>query len=435
MKTFIKLFFLLAATTLLFTQGCVQDKCKLNRTYFQYTPVYMSYEEFRGAFANEAPRDLENPGKLYFKGNYIFVSEINRGIHVIDNTDPANPVNINFINVPGNRDIAAKGNTLYADSHLDLLAIDISDPTNARITRRIEDIFPYMQWYNGYWADPALGVVSEWVGTEITEELDCDQAGGWGGWGVPWLEDFVVVNDLSTLGGGGGGGNGLSVNNLQSGVGGSMARFALYDNYLYTVTEQDLKLFNISTLSEPVHQLDVAIGWGIETIFPYTDKLFIGSQTGMFIYDLSNPMSPNYLSQFAHVTSCDPVVVQGERAYVTLRGGTQCNGFTNQLDVLNIANLLNPVLIKSYPMEGPYGLGIDDNTLFICDGDAGLKVFDATDDLKIDQNQLAHFKDINAFDVIPLNGLLLMIGSDGLYQYDYVDAENINLVSKIPVVK
>jgi hypothetical protein len=85
-------------------------------------------------------------------------------------------------------------------------------------------------------------------------------------------------------------------------------------------------------------------------------------------------------------------------------------------------------------MDNPHGLGKDGNTLFICDGNSGLKVYDAKDVMKIDENKLAEYKNINSFDVIPLNGTLLMIGTDGLYQYDYTDPKNVRQISRIPVI-
>ena len=70
---------------------------------------------------------------------------------------------------------------------------------------------------------------------------------------------------------------------------------------------------------------------------------------------------------------------------------------------------------------------------FICDGDDGLKAFDATDINKIPENQLAHYKNINAVDVIPFNNVLMMIGEDGIFQYDYSDPKAIRMLSKIEI--
>ena len=118
--------------------------------------------------------------------------------------------------------------------------------------------------------------------------------------------------------------------------------------------------------------------------------------------------------------------------YVTLRAGNFCGGGTHQLNVIDVADVFAPTLVKTYEMQNPYGLGIDDGTLFICEGDLGLKVYDATDVLNITDNQLANFTHIKAFDVIPLSGVLMVTGQDGLYQYDYSDRDKITILSVIP---
>ena len=214
-----------------------------------------------------------------------------------------------------------------------------------------------------------------------------------------------------------------------------MARFTISGDHLYTVSLSDMQLFDISNEAAPQAGKKIYMGWGIETIFPYEDKLFIGTTTGMQIYDNSNPTDPVHLSTYAHVRSCDPVVVDGDLAWVTLRSGNACAGFTNQLEVINVSDARNPKHIKTYPMQNPHGLGIDRSTLFLCEGEYGLKVFDIKDHLNVDKNMMAHFKGQDAFDVIPLGNTLLMIGKDGLYQYDYSDASQIKLLSKIPVIR
>ena len=64
-------------------------------------------------------------------GNYIFLNEVNKGVHIIDNSNPAKPSIKAFINIPGNVDIAVKGSTLYADLFADLVVVDISNPLDA----------------------------------------------------------------------------------------------------------------------------------------------------------------------------------------------------------------------------------------------------------------------------------------------------------------
>jgi hypothetical protein len=212
-----------------------------------------------------------------------------------------------------------------------------------------------------------------------------------------------------------------------------LGRVSLYNNVLYTVGKQKLNIFDVKKADEPKRYTDFYVGWGIETMYILNNKMFLGAKSGMRIYDISNEWSPMYLSQFWHVTSRDPVVVKGDLAFVTLRDGGNRWTNVNELDVVSIANIKKPELLKRYPMTHPHGLGIDGQTLFICDGDAGLKIYDITNPLDIDNNLIATFENINAFDVIPLNNILMLIGEDGLYQYDYADLQNINFLSKINV--
>ncbi len=389
------------------------------------SPVYMSYEDLRQAVQQKAASDLINPGKIYFKDNFIFIVEEMKGIHVIDNSDPANPVNITFIEVPGNVDIAVKGNILYADSYIDMVAIDVSDMGNVREVGRVEKILPYTlpvfdEEYPLARIDQDEGVVVGWEVKQVREEIEQyyypyyrEVMGGW-------------TNDVAKGGSGGVSSGGI-------GVGGSMARFGISENTLYAVDQNTLHIFSITNPETPEHKKDFNAGWGIETLFILDKHMFLGSQNGMRIYDISVPNSPMYLSDFWHVTGCDPVVVQDDIAYITLRGGNRCGNNFNLLVLVSIKNMRKPVELISYPMEGPYGLGIDGNLLFICDGDAGLKVYDAKDPMDIANHQLARFPEIIAYDVIPFGGVLMLIGDDGLYQYDYQDVNNITLLSKIQV--
>ena len=139
----------------------------------------------------------------------------------------------------------------------------------------------------------------------------------------------------------------------------------------------------------------------------------------MHIYDKTDPAKPVYVSTFEHINTCDPVVVQDDLAYVTLRSGTECQTFTNQLDVIDISDVSKPELLVSYDMDNPHGLGINGTCLFIAEGEFGLKVFNATDPMAIDDNLIAHHDDVHALDVIPLDDVLFMIGNDGLHQYEY----------------
>jgi hypothetical protein len=414
--------------TMLSMASC-QDK--LLQTYQVNNPVYMSYDDLRSAVGDTTPEEISQPGKIYLYGDYILVNEVRKGIHVVNNADPANPEVISFIKIPGNIDMAIKNNILYADSYVDLVAIDISDLNNIREVARFEDLFswslpPYEAGTRVGMVDEAQGVVVGWQVEEVTEELDWQDQGLL--YPTRMWESSMRMDMVSFASANGTGGESAG------GTGGSMARFIIYKDILYVIDQSNLHMFDIGNELNPVSAGSTQIGWNIETVFIAREHLFIGSTTGMYIYSLSDPVNPDYVSTYWHVTSCDPVVVEGNYAYITLRTGNICETDVNQLEIVDIHKLASPIKIKSYPMHNPHGLGIEEGILFICDGDAGLKVYDASDPLNLNANQLAHFTQINTFDVIPVEKHLIMIGEDGLYQYDYADVKDITLLSMIPIV-
>lgn len=426
----IKLFAVLAVA-LFFVASCTKDSCKTTTTYVKYEPIYMSLDEIRQPIAVESSRALKYPGKIYLYHNYLLINEKLEGIHVIDNNDPSNPVNVGFIKIEGNVDMAVKGNILYADSYIDLLTIDISDINNPQILDRDEDVFPFY----GTDVDGRLCVGFE--GKEVTEDLACGEA-PIAGWGNPWMMEEQAFTTMANTGGGATSipSSAARSSDAAVGVGGSMARFTINGDYLYTVDNSSLHVFNIANLTNPQESGVQNVGWAnIETIFPHENNLFIGSNSGMFIYSLANPEEPNQLSFFEHAQACDPVYVDGDRAYVTLRGGTPCQNFTNQLDVIDISNLTAPQLVASHTMIQPHGLSKKGETLYICDGSAGIKVFDASNDFEIGDRLLAQDASITTYDVIasPFRDVALVIGKDGFYQYDISDPANMQKISEIPV--
>jgi hypothetical protein len=401
--------------------GSCTDECQSTITYTVYEPVYMTKAELRNSVKVEASRELQKPGKIYSYGHYLFVNEQQEGIHIIDNSNPAAPQPLSFIAIPGNVDLAVKGDFLYADNYIDLVVMDISNPLALKLLNRVENIFTINNTFISAQTETFVAKYNEKVVTEPYPG-DCDGN-----------NPGVVFFDNAGSGGFQLNSSKAPLSTAPGGNGGSMARFTITGDHLYAVNHSSLQLFDISDQAHPQRGNTIQLGWGIETIFPYQDKLFIGSTTGMHIYDNSNPSNPVRLSTYAHVNSCDPVVVDGDLAWVTLRSGNACNGFSNQLDVINIKDARNPQLVKTFPMQNPHGLGIDQSLLFLCEGTYGLKVFDIKNPLQVTDNLRKHFQNLHAYDVIPLGKTLLMVGEDGLYQYDYSNPTDIKLVSRIPV--
>ncbi|WP_300598595.1 hypothetical protein [Niabella sp.] len=213
---------------------------------------------------------------------------------------------------------------------------------------------------------------------------------------------------------------GDTMGSQSSGKGGSTARLTISGNYLYLVDHSKLLTFDISDPAQTVLLNTQNVGWNIETIFPYRDKLFIGSQTGMFVFDNSNPKKPQLQGQAQHLRSCDPVVADENYAYVTLRSNNNgCGGTLNQLNIYDIqgTNILSPKQVSTLVMSEPQGLGLKNNILYVCMGKNGLNVIDVTDKTKpVSRKVLSD--DTDFIDVIPYDQTLIAYVKGGFILYN-----------------
>ena len=108
----------------------------------EYFPVLMERTELEKSVKFRDAQEIENPGKIYYKDQVIYLNEKYKGIHIIDNSNPELPKNIGFINLPGCIDIAIKNNSMFADNATDLVAIDISNISSLKVTDRVKNVFP-----------------------------------------------------------------------------------------------------------------------------------------------------------------------------------------------------------------------------------------------------------------------------------------------------
>lgn len=409
--------FAVSCTILCFTViafwGCIKDK--VTKTYTIERPIYKPLTEVLAAVNGNAAEPVRSAGKLYIKGTYIFLNEVDKGIHVIDNTNPSHPVQTAFLSIPGNRDMAVKGNILYADMYASLLAIDISDIHHVSIKKSISRFFMNRLFYNhGVYID-SNRVLVDLIKKDTTITVEPN----------PQLYTLNSCANCSFYAQ-------SNANALQSGsstgTAGSMAAMVLLNNYLYAITgTRQVDIVNISDAASPALSGTMNPGADLQTIYPFKDKLFLGSAIGMYIMDVSDPVHPKSAGQFSHVRACDPVVTDGTYAYVTLHTGTRCGGTFNELEVLNVQNVLNPTLVKIYPLSKPTGLCKDGDLLFVCDGSNGVKLYDASNvsDLKL----LQQIKCNDPYDVIATNNHALVVTKEGLYQYDYSNPRQIKQLS------
>lgn len=402
------LLFLVLVTTFL---ACKDDD---NAEYAMQdiaTPVVIEKADLRASFNQlevEDSQPIKSSGKFYAYGNYIFINDIGAGIHIIDNTNPNVPIKKGFLEVPGSKDMEAKDNILYVDSYSDLVLFDLSNMDDIKYLKSFENILGNNSYERPLFTqnvdqvdydtfDPSNQIV---VGWEYSRELR------------PIMRYNFAEDGLVNFANGSDGFSG-------SGQGGSFARFNVVNDRLYIINEGQLMVFDVSNQENPVITGNQSLNWNVETIFNQGDYLYLGSTNGMHIYNITDMDKPISVSVIEHVFGCDPVVVEGDYAYVTVRGGNACGQDLSFLEVIDISDKANPVIIKDYDMLEPYGLGIHGDQLFVSDGAHGLHIYDKTDPkaLKLVEKR----KDLNIFDVIPMEDKLLMIGGQTLHQYKYTE--------------
>lgn len=215
------------------------------------------------------------------------------------------------------------------------------------------------------------------------------------------------------------------------GIGGSTARFTIIDDHLYIVTENDMKLIDISDPANPTLESSINIGRDIETIFPYKNHLFIGSAGGIFIYNIDVPANPRFVSGFSHSLGCDPVIANDNYAYITVREGTACRAdqiISNNLITLDISNISNPIETSVQSMINPRGLTFFKGDLYVAEGNSGLKKFSLEDPSNPQMTDF--FDDIPANDMIGLEDVMIITRDEGIFQYGCVQ-DTVTLFSQI----
>ncbi len=274
---------------------------------------------------------LGNPVNMTLDGDRLYVSDLYTGLHVYDVSDRAAPRRVTQIPLEFNRGSAIKDDVVYTNDASQLVAL-----------RRTDDAYTVVARIGVKFHEAPL------PGIDDTSSFSCMCA----------TTDNAVVAPTPT--------------------GSSYATFAVVDNQLYRVDDGQLVVYDVSTADKPKQVSQVDAGWSIETIQPSVNLLFMGSNRGMFIFDRADPMHPRQISKLEHARACDPVVVSGSTAYVTLRGSNTCGGADNELLCVNIKNPERPVLIGQKPLVSPWGLAVQNALLYVSHGENGYSLLDVT---------------------------------------------------------
>ncbi|MCO6459779.1 MAG: hypothetical protein J5I59_00110 [Saprospiraceae bacterium] len=223
---------------------------------------------------------------------------------------------------------------------------------------------------------------------------------------------------------------GESANSSGNGKSGSTASMITYGDYMYFIDNSILRTMSLTDPAHPVQTSQVNIPGIAETLFAFEDALYVGTRTGVLVYDLTNKAQPVYQDNAFHWPAHDPVVVQGNYGYSTTRWGDQEGSGGGNLTVLDVSNRLNPITLYSIPQEYPYGLGISGEYLYVCNGSFGINIF------KINQfnsqvDFVSNIKTDAVYDCIPSEELLICQMSTGIGIFNISTPDKPVLISKI----
>ena len=398
-----------------------------------FKPIFATVEELTMDISIDPPLDYTQSGKVITYGDYVFVNSPNKGIHIVDNTDPSNPINKLFISLAGNIDMAIVEDHLYADMFSALVVLDISNIDEPILLEdyTVEDVFYFDQYWNypsleeleayeydrvGYEnTDMSQGIVLDWeieIREEEVENYDM------------YYEGVAVMDsdDKSTEDGGSG----------QVSTAGSMTRFLPIDQFLYTISFNELVLFELTSSHQPLRWGKLDTETWAETLFRLNDILYVGSTNGMLMYDITDAGNPSYINRIEHFRSCDPVVADEAYAYVTLRGGTNCWTDLNELQIIDIQDSQNLSVVGRHILYNPHGLAVIGDHLIVCDGTAGVKVVDIAD--RTAPKILGTYPIDFAYDVIVSYPTALVVGEQVMYQYDISNLPELVKISEFDIL-
>ncbi|UCG53198.1 MAG: hypothetical protein JSW58_06490 [Candidatus Latescibacterota bacterium] len=315
---------------------------------------------------------LTEPINMTLQDTLLLVSDPSTGIHIYDIGNPLTPEFVMNIPLRGNRGTAIRDDIVYANVYGSLLVIRLKG-NSYEVIKTINEVEP------------------------IYDCVVMDDRGGMWGCACSRQSEYSPASP-------------------SSGVGSSYATFAVIGSFLYYLDYSSIVTMDISTPEDPTEVSRTRVDWSVETLFPTEDYLFVGGTRGMYIYDRSNPKFPVEIGRVEHFEGCDPVVVSGTVAFVTLRGGNACGETRDVLLSVNIEDPHDPVVIGEKPIKTPYGLTVDDVLLYVGKGRSGFELFNVA--APGNPSSIGAWSDWAAKDFIWRDGLLIAMGFRDVRLYD-----------------
>ncbi len=408
-------------------QGC-RDMIFEKLQYNANVPVYMEFNEFRSAITTDEVRMLQKLGRIKAWNGFLFINEAQQGIHVFDIRNAAAPRQLTFIAIPGNNEFAIHGNSLIADTYIDLVVLDISQADNPRTLQRLEDIFPNMLPLMDvqlpiYGLDFKKGVVVEWKTKDITEVVDKDSEG---------RAEFISFNHST----------GPQIGDIEVGISAttfeslsSMGGFESADDYLYIAHNDKLIVLEAQNPKQLICADKLMMHAHIGSIQRIEDYLFVGSMSEMHVYDIENPKKPYFMAVMPGLAACDQVEIFENHAVALMRTDNNCTASDGYLQTFELVQPFNPNMSDVLPIRAT-AIAKSENALFVGMADGGLNVYKPeTQTGGLTLSEMAAYSEIHVEKLFVEDEILFVVGGGKLSLFEIIENFELQLLSTIGIMK
>jgi hypothetical protein len=349
-------------------------------------------------------------GHIVIQGNYAYIKENftpTTCFHILDISDPANPVEVGSYDLPNCYSFDAYGSYVYVlrvaeNFQLLMHIIDVSNPANPvevgvflayHGPGPMAVFFPYV-YFNTTYHDPHGSVYTMYI-VDVTNPV------------TPTLVNMISSGIVSTI----------HFNEPYA-----YLTFNEPDSMYPCFDQQGFKIFDITDPGNPAYISDVPVVWVNDSAITGHYAYIWGSEyldnidcSGGFIYnalfieDISDPYHPAQVNVFQNITG----EIKASKDYLYLGTGVQ-------LKVFSIANPVVPNEIGFFTIPG----GISDFTIsggyiYITADGGGLYILRLTHTLSgqvTDANRIPY----PGVYVEASNGLSMTVGVDGYYTFTNV---------------
>jgi hypothetical protein len=368
--------------------------------------------------------------------NLLYVAVDDKGLSILDISDPRAIRIVNEISLPKLRNIYLYDEQLYCLTIGEGFYIyDISKPTEPSLVvksdehRVVDDICRYHNYLyvsiSGLkGVDLVIYALLDNKKLQKVSEFTSDYTGQWGcdifehngylyqALGVYKCNIYKIHDDgtVSLVG--------------EYTVESNLYNIGLVENYLLVSHRMGFDIVDISTPSSPVKENFIETKWFPSHFFQYNNILQVATgENGLWFFDISNISSPKMISRYDKGFGVTDFEINNNLLYIA--------GGQRGIVVFDITNPTSPVEVSSFETEGRVlDIELFNNQAIISEGDSGVRVIDFTSlQNPIEKAHIRNFNprrddDFYTHSICQNDNLLFIPNIYGCHIYDLIDLDN-----------